>query len=298
MMKTREKMLRLSGTNDDTPLADLAVAINQAHKDVEVHFGTACARAIDAGRLLLAAKEKVPHGEWKAWLDKNCAFSERTAQLYMQSARYLNIMPDLQQQLSTESLRGAAELLKKEYDKRFHSRQVQVVHLEEEYIEAVSICGHLQARLREMVGAEEWNKLLYRHDLTDVAAALESAMPLLERPIPLKKRYHFRTLPPPVELSDAQPEDKKPPIDIRNAVRERLAALKPTQPLAGKKLSPAQERLATLGAERLPKPPSDAPTVPTPTSELTEKGGITVPTAPTTTTADGGSSTATDTVEK
>jgi hypothetical protein len=43
--------------------------------------------AIDAGNLLLEAKEQLKHGQWLPWLAANCTMSERTAQLYMRLAR-------------------------------------------------------------------------------------------------------------------------------------------------------------------------------------------------------------------
>ena len=39
--------------------------------------------AIEAGSLLLEAKEQLKHGQWLPWLRDHCIMSERTAQLYM-----------------------------------------------------------------------------------------------------------------------------------------------------------------------------------------------------------------------
>jgi hypothetical protein len=43
--------------------------------------------AMDAGDALILAKEKVGHGDWMLWLEKNCALSDRTARVYMQLAQ-------------------------------------------------------------------------------------------------------------------------------------------------------------------------------------------------------------------
>ena len=45
--------------------------------------------AIEAGALLLEAKEQLKHGQWLPWLKDHCTISERTAQLYMRTAPYL-----------------------------------------------------------------------------------------------------------------------------------------------------------------------------------------------------------------
>jgi hypothetical protein len=65
----------------------LCAEIRKAHADVQDAAKTAAQRAIDAGHLLIEAKELVPHGEWLPWLRENCALAERTAQLYMKIAK-------------------------------------------------------------------------------------------------------------------------------------------------------------------------------------------------------------------
>jgi hypothetical protein len=71
----------------ETPLATLAAGINAAHARCEAAATDAVRSAIEAGRLLLVAKEKVPHGGWLPWLTANCPFSMRLAQSYMKLAR-------------------------------------------------------------------------------------------------------------------------------------------------------------------------------------------------------------------
>ena len=75
-------------------LAELARDINVETLAAEVtgRIGKAAnearsAHAIEAGRLLLQAKELVPRGEWLSWLADNCEVSKRSAQEYMQLAR-------------------------------------------------------------------------------------------------------------------------------------------------------------------------------------------------------------------
>lgn len=67
-------------------LDSLASAINQAHNNVELSLKSGLQFAIEAGDLLLQAKQQVQHGSWAAWIAANCRFSERTAQAYMRVA--------------------------------------------------------------------------------------------------------------------------------------------------------------------------------------------------------------------
>jgi hypothetical protein len=68
-------------------LAALAVEIKQAHADTLHTARLAAEHAIDCGKLLIEAKELVPHGQWLPWLKANARMSERTAQLYMKVAQ-------------------------------------------------------------------------------------------------------------------------------------------------------------------------------------------------------------------
>jgi hypothetical protein len=40
---------------------------------------------IEIGRELLAAKDEIPHGEWLQWLEREFAWSNKTAEKYMQA---------------------------------------------------------------------------------------------------------------------------------------------------------------------------------------------------------------------
>src|SRR5690348_458587 len=71
------------GAQGDVDLADLARRIDGAHHHVKSELTSALEHAIEAGRLLLKAKEALPHGDWLPWLAKSCAVSECTAQNYM-----------------------------------------------------------------------------------------------------------------------------------------------------------------------------------------------------------------------
>lgn len=70
-------------------LIDLAAAIDAEHDRVRASPKATARHAIEAGRLLMAAKAAVPHGEWRPWLADNIEISERAAQGYMRLAREL-----------------------------------------------------------------------------------------------------------------------------------------------------------------------------------------------------------------
>jgi DUF3102 family protein len=69
------------------PMADLIKRINDAHNEVRLSLKRTGECAIQAGLLLLEAKRLVRHGSFTEWVAAHCAFSDRTAQLYMQLAR-------------------------------------------------------------------------------------------------------------------------------------------------------------------------------------------------------------------
>ena len=68
-------------------LDTLAAQIRTEHTAVSTALKDSLTHAMKAGDLLIQAKEKVPHGGWLPWLSENCSISERTAQLYMRTAK-------------------------------------------------------------------------------------------------------------------------------------------------------------------------------------------------------------------
>ena len=64
-----------------------AASINKAHRLAKESAETAVEYAICCGQLLIEKKEKVPHGEWKPWIKKNCEFKYDAAKRYMKAAR-------------------------------------------------------------------------------------------------------------------------------------------------------------------------------------------------------------------
>lgn len=73
----------------------LAHEINDAHRQVAFHGKSMLLEARRAGEHLLRAKEQVKHGEFKAWIERNCVCSYPRAAKYMQVAKLSkNIDPD------------------------------------------------------------------------------------------------------------------------------------------------------------------------------------------------------------
>jgi Protein of unknown function (DUF3102) len=77
----------MTDTTRSNSLTDLAARINAAHDAAAAAIKSSVTHAIQAGDLLIEAKEQLGHGEWLPWLKANFAFSDRTARLYMQVAR-------------------------------------------------------------------------------------------------------------------------------------------------------------------------------------------------------------------
>lgn len=67
-------------------LVSLAVEIREEHEACEHDAQSAVERAINCGRMLLEAKEKAGHGNWKSWIAENFPASYRTAAGYMRLA--------------------------------------------------------------------------------------------------------------------------------------------------------------------------------------------------------------------
>ncbi len=68
-------------------LDELAVKINDEHRQAEAAVRTAVEHVVRAGDLLIEAKGRCEHGKWGYWVADNCKFSDRTARMYMRVAR-------------------------------------------------------------------------------------------------------------------------------------------------------------------------------------------------------------------
>jgi hypothetical protein len=92
-------------------LADLAQRIRAEHEAVIAAVKSGIQHAMAAGDLLIEVKAKVNHGEWQPWLKKHCAFSERTAQLYMRWAENHAAIEAKAQRVADLTLREAIKVI-------------------------------------------------------------------------------------------------------------------------------------------------------------------------------------------
>ncbi|MEM7478559.1 MAG: DUF3102 domain-containing protein [Planctomycetota bacterium] len=64
-----------------------AGTINEAHHRALGAAERAVEYAIECGQLLTEAKQAIPHGLWKTWVNENCDFAPGTASRYMKAAK-------------------------------------------------------------------------------------------------------------------------------------------------------------------------------------------------------------------
>jgi hypothetical protein len=101
-------MTTIEGSN---PLADLAARIVAEHEACKDAVKRGAEHVMRAGDLLIEAKALLQHGQWLPWLAKHCAFSDRTAQLYMRLAKRRPEIEANPQRVADLSLRGAVAML-------------------------------------------------------------------------------------------------------------------------------------------------------------------------------------------
>jgi Protein of unknown function (DUF3102) len=76
------------GLSTSNRLAVLAACIQQEHAACRSCLQRGLEHAVAAGKLLIEAKEQIPHGQWLRWLSDHVHIPERTAQRYMVVAPY------------------------------------------------------------------------------------------------------------------------------------------------------------------------------------------------------------------
>ena len=97
----------------DSGLSELARQVRDAHCQVARAAADVLRSALACGDLLIAAKSRVPHGQWLPWLRRDCDVGERAANAYMQLARNRRVFEANPQRAADLSLRGALRLVSK-----------------------------------------------------------------------------------------------------------------------------------------------------------------------------------------
>jgi hypothetical protein len=73
--------------------AALVAGIRHHHSHAATAAGIAISHAIEAGRLLQQAKDSMPHGDFGAWVERECGFTYRMARKYMLASKRLGVIP-------------------------------------------------------------------------------------------------------------------------------------------------------------------------------------------------------------
>jgi hypothetical protein len=229
--KPKQKLPPLNLTKSEVALAQLAATINEAHLDVQRHFTAVVRRAIDAGIALHDAKELVPHGAWSDWTKANCKFSERTAQLYMEMAKHLRAMPDLEVKLAELSLNEAHRFLAGNFDRRFRNRALELRQLEAELCDHARRMREILCEMREIMDPAKFAAWLASRSMpaeiaeTYMDGAIAAADKQLPRTDWLPAPQLPRPLAPPYAVGKPQPNPQRSLRIPRNPVdqaRRRL----------------------------------------------------------------------------
>src|SRR5690606_25466065 len=101
--------------NDSDKLSELINDIAREHNACQEACKNAVQHAVAAGKLLVAAKELVKHGEWGQWLKANTKISQRQASTYMAIAKRWESIPN-SQRASIFSIREAMKLIAQAVD--------------------------------------------------------------------------------------------------------------------------------------------------------------------------------------
>ena len=97
---------------NEASLVELAERVHAAHVGVGLAAANLVEHALAAGDALIRAKEIVGHGNWLAWLRRECDLSEDRAERYMRIARGRATLEANSARVRNLSLAGALQLLK------------------------------------------------------------------------------------------------------------------------------------------------------------------------------------------
>jgi hypothetical protein len=95
----------------EVPLADLAQQIASAHADALAAARTTVEHARRCGQLLLRVKDRLPHGQFTPWIERECPFGQRTAQGYMRVVRNWEQLQETLEGEEPPTIAGALQAL-------------------------------------------------------------------------------------------------------------------------------------------------------------------------------------------
>jgi hypothetical protein len=121
---------------DDLDVEALAVIANESAEQVESSARKTVEHAERCGRALLAAKEKVPHGQWSSWVGSHFDYSHRLATQYMTISSNWHRAANLE---SAGSIREALRMIAEDPETPKRERKSSVEVVEPIEVEAKSI---------------------------------------------------------------------------------------------------------------------------------------------------------------
>lgn len=123
-------------TDHSNSLAELAARINAEHTEVVHGLKAGIEHGIQAGVLLIEAKQQLKHGHWLLWLEKHCLISERTAQLYMRLAKYRVEIEFKSETVADLTLRSALALIANPSDRSLAAIHETLIDAEAAFVAA------------------------------------------------------------------------------------------------------------------------------------------------------------------
>ena len=130
-------VLRMSNPALSNSLTDLAFRIRAEHDAATIAVRRGLHHAMQAGDMLLEAKQQLKHGQWLSWLEQHCNIPDRTARLYMRLSKRRETLKANRQFIADLTIQGAIRLLREVDDLReTHDRlTAKFWHLHDTYNE-------------------------------------------------------------------------------------------------------------------------------------------------------------------
>lgn len=145
----------------------LADKINQEHEACEGAFTESLGHARRAGELLIEAKGQVEHGDWLPWVEANCEFSVRTAQVYMRIESNWAELANTQG-LAHLGVESAAKLLAD--PRETEPEPIRILPPDDDPLGTLNYCHwqseHLKPQMEELIATYE--EIEARYGLTEV----------------------------------------------------------------------------------------------------------------------------------